>query len=498
MKIMTKRFLVAVCLLVVSATLLGSASFAWFSMNTNVNVDGIEVEAYSDSLFLEISKTIDRDYNTSVSLAGDKQYIRLAKHGFVTTAYTLTENAITDENTVYDGSTVYYKKVELKDSYYKYVVADDLVASEGVVGLYKNPVFVEITDSNATMQSGVAYYAKQNEYVNKYIPVSYEENKSANGLYTIAPVYTQIDDAEAKAEADTVYYTLENGAYIVVEDVEVGVTDVNGKYTAAEIAPEAADATLESGATYYELGTDGSFYVKNYFAPGTKVKGYYTLASLNPQEITDLTAVSTKAFVMTATNEYSLLGDFSITNENTTPTDITNMLYFGRAYSDTVIGDNVGNFDEALNIVKGADVANYRYTNSVYLRNANNTNPSKNLTAKFNVSGTNPLTGAVRVVLVVYDVTDTDAVAYVNKVEYVKDTRGNYTINYGTGNNIVDVLAGDEAQTLRVDIYVYYDGTDASAKNTTDGVLELTGNKVDIEFVIDEQPYNKVDNQTNN
>ena len=485
MKIMTKRFLVAVCLLVVSATLLGSASFAWFSMNTSVNVDGIEVEAYSDSLFLEVSKTVDGAYNTSVSLAGDKQYIRLAKHGFVTKAYTLTETATT--NTAYDGTTVYYKKVELKDSYYKYVIADDLVAPEGIVGLYKNPVFVEITDSTATMQSGVAYYAKQNEYVNKYIPVSYEENKSANGLYTLAPVYTQIDDADAKAEADTVYYTLDNGVYTVVENVEVDVTDVNGKYTAAEIAPEADGATKDSTATYYVKGVDGSFYVKNYFAPGSSVVGYYTLDTLNPQEITDLTAVSTKAFVMTATNEYSLLGDFSITTENTTPTNITNMLYFGRAYSD-IITD--GNLDEALNIIKSTDVANYRYTNSVYLRNANNTNASKNLQAKFNVSGTNPLTGAVRVVLIVSDVTDPDAVTYVNKVEYVKDMNGRYTVNYGTGNNIVDVLAGDEAQTLRVDIYVYYDGSDASAKNATNGVLELTGNKVDIEFIIDEQPYN--------
>lgn len=484
MKIMTKRFLVAVCLLVVSATLLGSASFAWFSMNTDVNVDGIEVEAYSDSLFLEISTAKDGAYDTSVSFAGDKQYIRLAKHGFVTKAYTLTETATT--NTEYDGTTVYYKKVELKDSYYKYVVADDLVAPEGVVGLYKNPVFVEITDSTATMQSGVAYYAKQNEYVNKYIPVSYEANKSATGLYTIAPVYTQIDDADAKAEADTVYYTLDNGVYTVVENVEEGVTDVNGKYTAAEIAPEADGATKDSAATYYVKGDDGSFYVKNYFAPGSSVVGYYILNTLNPQEITDLTAVSTKAFVQTATNEYSLLGDFSITTENTTPTDITNMLYFGRAYSD-IITD--GNFDEALNIIKGTDVANYRYTNSIYLRNANNTNPSKNLTANFNVSGTNPLTGAVRVVLIVSDVTDPNAVTYVNKVEYVKNG-GAYTIKYGTGNNIVDVLAGDEAQTLKVDIYVYYDGSDASAKNATNGVLELTGNKVDIEFNIDEQPYN--------
>ena len=71
----TKSLFIAICLLVVSATMLGTASFAWFSMNTEVAVDGIEVEAYSDSLFLEISKEKADNYNTSVSFAGEKEYL---------------------------------------------------------------------------------------------------------------------------------------------------------------------------------------------------------------------------------------------------------------------------------------------------------------------------------------------------------------------------------------------------------------------------------------
>ena len=76
MKIKTKRLIFALSLLLISATILGTASFAWFSMNTEVAVDGIEVEAYSDALFLEIS-TDGSDYDTSVTLENAKKTLRV-------------------------------------------------------------------------------------------------------------------------------------------------------------------------------------------------------------------------------------------------------------------------------------------------------------------------------------------------------------------------------------------------------------------------------------
>ena len=87
------------------------------------------------------------------------------------------------------------------------------------------------------------------------------------------------------------------------------------------------------------------------------------------------------------------------------------------------------------------------------------------------------------------DVTDANAVTYVNKVEFA-NTATTKTTTYGTGNNIVNLLAGNKAQTLKVDVYVYYDGSDAAAMNATDGVLNLSGNEIEIKFTIDGVDYN--------
>lgn len=471
----TKSLFIAICLLVVSATLLGTASFAWFSMNTEVDVDGIEVEAYSDSLFLEISKEKADNYSTSVSFAGEKEYLRLAKHGFVSTAYTVTETEITqDRYFTTTDTTKYYEKVELNDSNLKYVLVTGLEEGGDVEGLYKNPVFVKLSNS-AVFENGVTYFEKTGS---KYAQLAdFTAGNSAAGYYTLSLVYTQINDTEAKAEDGVTYYTKSNGVYTTVDNVVAGTTEVNGYYTAAAIAAEDADATYDDSAVYFKK--DGNdYYVVDTIFPGTNLKGYYTLAV---SKIDDLTSVTGNAFVQTATDEYSLLGSF-------TNADITNKLYFGRAYSDSIVD---GDTTDALNVIKDEALSSYRYMQSLYLRNALNTNDSRNLCASFTVKGNNPLTNAVRVVLVVSDVTDPNAVTYVNKVEFANTATGT-TTKYGDGtdNNIVNLLAGNQAQTLKVDVYVYYDGSDASAKNATEGVLELTGNEIDIKFTIDDVDYN--------
>lgn len=425
MKIKSKKLILAVCLLLVSAVMLGTASFAWFSMNTEVAVDGIEVEAYSDSLFLEISKEKATGYDTSISFAGEKQYLRLAKHGFVSEAYTLNENAI-DTDTYYDGTTVYYEKVELADSNYKYVVATDLEAPESVAGLYKNPEFVKLGNGETFTDGGV-------------------------------------------------YFEKTGSKYAQLTTVTAG-DSAAGYYTLTAIAAEGAGATYDSTAVYYKKAGNDYYKVDSIFQ-GTNVNGYYTLTTLNPTVISDLTSVTGNAFVKTAADEYSLLGNFDVA------TDISKMLYFGRAYSDTVTD---GDKTDALNIIKDANLENYRYTKSIYLRNAQNTNDSRNLQVQFAVGGDSAITNAVRVVLVVYDVTSATPV-YVNKVEYSKATD---STAYGTGSNIVNLLAGNKAQTLKVDVFVYYDGSDDIAKNATNGVLELSGNTVDIKFTIDGPDYN--------
>ena len=181
----TKRLLLAVCLLLISATMLGTASFAWFSMNTEVAVEGIQVEAYSDSLFLEISDTgADDDFDTSVNLSSNgEKVLRLAKHGFVGEAYNITVSAVVSGN--YTGSGTYYKLVaETVDSNKKYVLADDLKLGTELAGLYKDLVFTDCA-ADATSDGTTTYYEKIG---GKYtVATDRTLGKSVKGYCTLTP-----------------------------------------------------------------------------------------------------------------------------------------------------------------------------------------------------------------------------------------------------------------------------------------------------------------------
>lgn len=52
-----KKLVPAICMLLVSAVLMGTSTFAWFSMNTTVTAKGMQVTAKSDSKFLQIINT---------------------------------------------------------------------------------------------------------------------------------------------------------------------------------------------------------------------------------------------------------------------------------------------------------------------------------------------------------------------------------------------------------------------------------------------------------
>lgn len=49
-----KKIIPALCMLLISAVLMGTSTYAWFSMNTTVKAKGMEVKAKADSKFLQI------------------------------------------------------------------------------------------------------------------------------------------------------------------------------------------------------------------------------------------------------------------------------------------------------------------------------------------------------------------------------------------------------------------------------------------------------------
>lgn len=52
-----KKLIPALCMLLVSAVLVGTSTYAWFSMNDNVTVTGLQVTAKTDQHYLIISET---------------------------------------------------------------------------------------------------------------------------------------------------------------------------------------------------------------------------------------------------------------------------------------------------------------------------------------------------------------------------------------------------------------------------------------------------------
>lgn len=51
-----KKLIPALCMLLISAVLMGTSTYAWFSMNTTVTATGMKVTAKSDNVFLQISE----------------------------------------------------------------------------------------------------------------------------------------------------------------------------------------------------------------------------------------------------------------------------------------------------------------------------------------------------------------------------------------------------------------------------------------------------------
>ena len=66
MKKTNRKLIPAVAMLLISAIMLSTSSFAWFSMNSTVTADGMTVKAESNEVFLEIAKT-DGAFKTAVT-----------------------------------------------------------------------------------------------------------------------------------------------------------------------------------------------------------------------------------------------------------------------------------------------------------------------------------------------------------------------------------------------------------------------------------------------
>lgn len=66
-----RKLIPALCMLLVSALFVGTSTYAWFSMNTNVSATNMQVTAKSDNIYLQISQSGKNTYDKTATSTED-------------------------------------------------------------------------------------------------------------------------------------------------------------------------------------------------------------------------------------------------------------------------------------------------------------------------------------------------------------------------------------------------------------------------------------------
>ena len=440
----SRRITASLAMLLISAVLLSTASYAWFAMNTQTKAEGLEVEAYTDSLFLEISDGDVDDENNKIydveidyAMATNTDLRLVTASLFKTLTYaTVSAPQRLNEGYCTDTNAVYYEESEGN-----YIRVTDLVATSSTAGLYKNPTFT-IVASNAKV-TGTYYQYDTTTHTYTAVEIN---NSSAYGLYAMNG---------SKEGAGSTYLPTSTEGNVVVSNRYYEETTVDGKTVLTEVS-----ASLKLG---------------------TPLTGLYTIETITEYLPTDTAANGATYFVKNG-------DDLTLVGAIPGGTVFGEHLFWGRAYS--TLADNVqGN--NTLTLVGAAEANDYYLTKTLYLRCAEGTNNATNLVVDDIVVGgaINALTPALRVLLVATSSTDANSPKRISACLY---DAGADTYTYSNGrNNFFDTVLGNEAEEIEVQVYIYFDGTDEVAKNDVVAGALLNGQSIEIYFGINELPYNE-------
>lgn len=423
--------LFAVAMLLISALLLSTASFAWFSMNTAVNVSGIEFEAYSDSLFLQISNKADEGFASSILTDNDKKSLRPIALGSLNGGAYKTAFVRAEGNYSEKLGVNYFLRVEKgedNDSRGKcdYVCVNSKLYGASRVDGYYNATDGQIAFSVVTSgeyRTGV-YYEKQR---NAYVPVTLSVGDSLYGYFTVSV-------KEACSEG----------------------------------------AEYENGNLYYELGDDGGYYPVGGLRLGSSLDGYYVVSS---EKKADVAEKGIEYFIKNQKGDYISLGQIA---EGTRLDGSYSFWY--RGYSSELgkaEPDGVTAIIEDSKYPQKDENPYYLY-DTLYLRMAPGGSNGANLRVSgVTLDGKDSQTSAVRVLFVATN--GRGEVAYASY-----DASAEEKIKHLSGEVLFGELLGGAAEVIRVELYVYYDGRSESVKTGRDVVL--SGHKLGVSFSID-KPY---------
>lgn len=444
-------------MLLVSAIMLSTASFAWFSMNTTVRTTGIEVEAYSDALYLTISNERDGDYAFSVGFDDTNKATRLVslKNLAGESVYTITATKVAD-GTRYDSANASIAG----NNYYRLLDADETNDTFDRDGGYRLVEFSEL--DSATKLEG--YYSEANVTIS--VVTSAEKYISGNYYKKVGNAY----ELQSLSAGDELY----------------------GLYTITLGTSEGADSYYTGSGIYYR--TDGNatdfsaLYPVGGLELGTLIEDYYTIE----YEAVSVFESGVDYYILSG-NDYVYVGKIvmdnsigGVTADDTDAIEPENYYFWSRAYSTNVSDAQTGASVSVIRPDAYTDASNpYFLYDTVYLRMEADANSGENLrVASVNVAGTDSISYALRIFFVATNGRGQVARATYNnrtgEIEHLDSTDE-------SGEGILfDSILGDTEEIVEVKMYIYFDGTDESTKTEDYYIL---GQSVDIEFSIDTPDY---------
>ena len=266
----------------------------------------------------------------------------------------------------------------------------------------------------------------------------------------------------------------EAGAYFVystqIDESNARNYGTDGKYTPSRnqrfyLKEESALSNSEEKYYNYVDITDT-------LSDGDSIIGYHAIAESGRMYQT-ATASEEPYYVKNKNGEkvdYSCIGEFE-ENEQ-----IAGRIYWGYAYSTD---ENDAQKLNSLNVVSvDTPPEKYCLEKTVFLRGAANTGDATGLRASVEIKGRkNQLTEAMRIMFVAESDSGKTAT-----VVYSHRDKGSFD------GKLFDLLKGDQQEIVKVSMYIFFDGRDDDAHNTTDF---LTINSVNVTFTVDDHVYNQ-------
>ena len=218
-----KKLIPAICLLLVSAVMLGTSTFAWFSMNTSVTATGMQIAAKSNNTYLLIN-TGDNDTAAEIQTAGVTT-IALTVSDVNAKVYPSKPKtpAEVDTDALFDGDTAAYAGPNAAADHTNAAAYGNWYTAQN-----NNPAASTDSVKNATSLTGFTNYVITKTL---YLTVAAGANPAENLTVTPTIALKEYEKTtDVAIDPGKTYYTESAGVYSEVDTPVVG--DIGTYYEA--------------------------------------------------------------------------------------------------------------------------------------------------------------------------------------------------------------------------------------------------------------------------